>query len=161
MMHKEFESRYALSPTETKQMDTQQLREQFLIDGIFEADAVRLTLTHYDRYIAGGVMPVHRQVGLPNPDALKAEYFLERRELGIINVGGPGTVLADGISFALEFKEALYIGKGTREVSFASVDAARPAKFYINSAPAHQSYPTKKVNMASAEIVELDGDDGA
>lgn len=155
MKRENFESRYAVSPAETKQMDTAQLRGNFLIERLFDADQVSLTLTHYDRYIAGGAMPVDSTLALPNPDALKADYFLERRELGIINVGAKGTVTADGVSYELDFKEALYIGKGAREVSFTSADSKNPAKFYLNSAPAHHTYPTKKVSKAEAEIVEL------
>lgn len=150
-----FESRFALSPNEGKQLDTQALRDNFLMEKLFEADAIHLTLSHYDRYIFGGVMPVNEIVLLANPENLKANYFLERRELGIINVGGKGTVLADGISYEIDFKEALYLGKGTKEVSFASADAGTPAKFYINSAPAHHTYPSKKVSKAEAEVVEL------
>lgn len=155
MIQTHFESRYALSPDETKQMDTTRLRDNFLIERIFDADTVSLTLTHYDRYISGGAMPVNNTLVLPNPHALKADYFLERRELGIINVGAKGTVVADGVNYELDFKEALYIGRGTREVSFTSADPQNPAKFYINSAPAHHTYPTKKVSKAEAEIVEL------
>ena len=150
-----FESRYAQSPKEVKQMDTAALRENFLIENVFEANQVNLTLSHFDRYIVGGAMPVGQTLELPNPDDLKATYFLERRELGIINVGGKAIVTADGETFELEYKEALYIGKGTQSVTFASADAAQPAKLYINSAPAHHTYPTKKVSKADAEIVEL------
>ncbi|RZL44419.1 MAG: 5-dehydro-4-deoxy-D-glucuronate isomerase, partial [Pedobacter sp.] len=113
------------------------------------------TLSHFDRYIVGGAMPVNKKLDLPNPDDLKANYFLERRELGIINVGGKAIIIADGVQFELDYKEALYIGKGTKEVSFESADANEPTKLYINSAPAHQTYPTKKVSKADAEIVEL------
>ena len=154
-MQTHFESRYALSPNETKQMVTADLRKNFLIPEIFEADHIHLTLSHYDRYIAGGIMPVNEIIQLSNPDSLKAEYFLERRELGIINVGGKGTVVADGVNYDLDFKEALYIGKGTKNVTFGSADKKKPAKFYINSAPAHHKYPSKKVSKAEAEIVEL------
>lgn len=154
-MQTHFESRYALSPTETKQMVTADLRKNFLIPEIFVADNIQLTLSHYDRYIAGGIMPVNETIELSNPDSLKAAYFLERREMGIINVGGKGTVVADGESYVLDFKEALYIGKGTKNVTFTSADKQKPAKFYINSAPAHHKYPTKKVSKAEAEIVEL------
>ncbi|MEJ2901327.1 5-dehydro-4-deoxy-D-glucuronate isomerase [Pedobacter panaciterrae] len=154
-MQTHFESRYALSPNETKQMVTADLRKNFLIPEIFEADHIHFTLSHYDRYIAGGIMPVNETIQLSNPDSLKAEYFLERRELGIINVGGKGTVVADGVNYDLDFKEALYIGKETRNVTFASADKKKPAKFYINSAPAHHKYPSKKVSKAEAEIVEL------
>jgi 4-deoxy-L-threo-5-hexosulose-uronate ketol-isomerase len=150
-----FESRFALSPNEGKQLDTQALRDNFLMEKLFEADAIHLTLSHYDRYIFGGVMPVNETVLLSNPENLKANYFLERRELGIINVGGKGTVVADGTSYEIDFKEALYLRKGIKEVSFASADANTPAKFYINSAPAHHTYPSKKVSKAEAEVVEL------
>jgi len=154
-MKTHFESRYAHSPAEVKHMVTADLRKNFLISELFEADHIYLTLTHFDRYIAGGAMPVNETVHLSNPDYLKASYFLERRELGIINVGGSGTVIADGTGYDLDFKEALYIGRGTKEVTFTSSDPANPAKFYINSAPAHHAYPTKKVSKAEAEVVEL------
>lgn len=150
-----FESRYAVSPAETEKMNTAQLRSTFLIEKIFEADAILLTLTHYDRFIAGGIMPVEETIVLPTFDELKSTYFLERRELGTINVGGNGKVTADGVEFHLGYKEALYIGKGTKEVIFSSADAAKPAKFYINSAPAHHAYLTKKISQQDAEKVEL------
>jgi len=149
------DNRFAISPNEAKQMDTAALRKAFLIDKIFEADTATFTLSHYDRYIAGGVMPVSKTVELPNPEKLKAQYFLERREMGIINVGGKGTITADGQTFELDYKEALYIGKGAQKVTFASADKSKPAKFYINSAPAHHTYPTKKIARANAEVVEL------
>ncbi|MCZ4245533.1 5-dehydro-4-deoxy-D-glucuronate isomerase [Pedobacter punctiformis] len=150
-----FESRYAQSPKEVKQMDTATLRDNFLIENVFEANQVNLTLSHFDRYIVGGAMPVDQKIDLPNPDDLKANFFLERRELGMINVGGKAIVTADGERFELEYKEALYIGKGTQSVSFESADQNQPAKLYLNSAPAHHSYPTKKVSKTEAEIVEL------
>jgi 4-deoxy-L-threo-5-hexosulose-uronate ketol-isomerase len=154
-MSNTLESRLAVSPNEVRQMDTNTLRNNFLISNLFEADAINLTLSHYDRYIVGGVMPQNTEVKLSNPDYLKANYFLERREMGIINVGGSGTVLIDGQRYELAFKEALYIGKGARDVSFISSDSANPAKFYINSAPAHHAYPIKKVTKAEAEVVVL------
>jgi 4-deoxy-L-threo-5-hexosulose-uronate ketol-isomerase len=149
------DNRLAIGPTEAKQMDTAELRKAFLIEKIFEADNILLTLSHYDRYIAGGAMPVAKKVALSNPDKLKANFFLERREMGIINVGGKGTVQTDGQSFDLDFKEGLYIGKGTKDVSFSSADKNSPAKFYINSAPAHHTYPTKKIARSQAEVVDL------
>ncbi len=154
-MQEHFEKRYAFSPGETKLMDTEKLRKNFLISKIFEADHIHLTLTHYDRYIAGGAMPTSETLQLSNPDYLKASYFLERREMGIINVGDKGTVTVDGTAYELQFKEALYIGRGSKEVSFSSADKGKPAKFYINSAPAHHAYPTKKVTAADAEVVEI------
>ncbi|MFC3197246.1 5-dehydro-4-deoxy-D-glucuronate isomerase [Parapedobacter deserti] len=150
-----YESRYAIGPREAKALDTGALREQFLIAAIFTNDEIRVVYTHYDRYIAGGSKPVSKALTLETIDPLKADYFLERRELGIINVGGAGKVTVDGQVYELGFKEALYVGKGNKEVSFSSDDPAVPAKFYFNSAPAHHAYPTKKVTKAEAEIVEL------
>lgn len=154
-MSYKFEGRYASSPSEVNKMNTKELRDVFLIDKLFVADEVNLTLSHYDRYIAGGAMPVQKALDLGNPDYLKATYFLERRELGVINVGGKGTIEIDGELVDLDFKEAIYIGRGNRSVLFRSVDQNNPAKFYINSAPAHHSYPTKKVTKDNAEVVEL------
>ena len=154
-MENHFESRYAVSPVEAKGMDTTTLRSNFLITPIFEPEQINLTLSHFDRYIVGGAMPVNEIISLPNPDALKAPYFLHRREIGMINVGGDAVVTADGVEYALGYKEALYIGKDTAEVTFASADSSKPAKLYINSAPAHHKYPTKKVTKAEADIVEL------
>ncbi len=154
-MNVSFDNRFASSPDEVMSLDTTRLRKKFLIEKIFEADAFHFTLTHYDRFIAGGTMPIKEELVLPNPDSLKAPYFLDRREMGIINVGGTGTVTADGNSFILQYKEALYISKGTKEVTFASADTNAPAKFYINSAPAHHAYPTRKVSKDEAEKVTL------
>lgn len=148
-------NRYAVSPNEVKNMDTASLRQNFLIDKLFEANQVSFTQSHFDRYIVGGVMPINQKIELPNPENLKANYFLERRELGVINVGGKGIITADGVSFELDYKQALYLGKGTGEVFFESFDKNNPAKFYLNSAPAHHSYPSKKITREQAEIVEL------
>lgn len=148
-------NRYASSPNEVKNMDTASLREHFLIENLFEDNQVNFTLSHFDRYIVGGVKPVGQKIALPNPENLKAAYFLERREIGIINVGGKGIITADGVSFELDYKEALYLGKGTSDVLFESSDKNNPAKFYLNSAPAHHAYPSKKITRAQAEIVEL------
>ncbi|GAA4449922.1 5-dehydro-4-deoxy-D-glucuronate isomerase [Nibrella saemangeumensis] len=150
-----FESRYATSPNEVQQMDTDTLRRNFLIDNLFIADQTRWVLTFFDRYLTGGVMPVAGPVTLETPENLKASFFLERRELGIINVGGAGQVIADGETFELAYKEALYIGKGTQVIQFVSTDGNAPAKFYLNSTPAHATYPTRKVAREQAEIVEL------
>ena len=154
-MSDKIETRNACSPKEAATMNTSQLRENFLIGKIFEEDAIHFTLSFYDRYIAGGAMPVNKVIELPNPENLKANYFLERREMGIINVGGKGIIEADGEQFELDFKEALYIGKQTKNVSFSSSDQSNPAKFYINSAPAHHKYPTKKVTKNEAEVVTI------
>ncbi len=150
-----FESRYAASPTEVKGMNTEQLRQNFLIDNLFQPDQFRWVLSFFDRYLTGGVVPVSGPLTLEAPDQLKAAYFLERRELGIINIGGPGRVLADGVAYDLDFKEALYIGQGTKGIQFSSHDDDAPARFYLNSTPATHSYPTRKVARTEAEVVEL------
>ncbi|SKD01074.1 4-deoxy-L-threo-5-hexosulose-uronate ketol-isomerase [Chitinophaga ginsengisegetis] len=150
-----FESRYASSPAEVKHMDTAQLRQAFLMEKIFDADHIAWTHTHYDRYLTGGAMPVKGPVVLETIDLLKAAYFLERRELGMINVGGDGIVEVDGEKFELAYKEALYIGKGKQQVIFSSKNAQTPAKFYLNSTPAHHSFPTRKVSKKEAEVVTL------
>jgi 4-deoxy-L-threo-5-hexosulose-uronate ketol-isomerase len=150
-----FESRFATSPSEVKAMDTDQLRQHFLIDTLFIADECSWVLSFFDRYMTGGAMPVKGAILLETPENLKADYFLQRRELGIINVGGTGKVIADGEIVELARKEALYIGQGTRQVEFLSDDASNPAKFYLNSAPAHTKYPSRKVSREQADVVEL------
>ncbi|QJW89162.1 5-dehydro-4-deoxy-D-glucuronate isomerase [Spirosoma taeanense] len=153
--HLSFESRYASSPNEVKGMTTDQLRQNFLIEKLFVPDQFSWTLTFFDRYLTGGVMPVSGPLALEAPEQLKATYFLERRELGMINVGGAGRVVADGVTYDLDYKEALYIGQGTQNVQFMSLDANTPAKFYLNSTPAHTNYPTRKVSRAEANKLEM------
>ncbi|MCP2028656.1 4-deoxy-L-threo-5-hexosulose-uronate ketol-isomerase [Flavobacterium sp. HSC-32F16] len=150
-----YSSRYASSPEAVKKYDTQQLREEFLIDDLMQEDEVVLVYSHYDRYIAGSAVPVKGDLVLETIDPLKAPYFLERRELGIINVGGSGSVVVEGTTYELGFKDALYIGSGNKEVIFKSADSSNPAKFYLNSAPAHTTYPTKKVSLAEANKLQL------
>lgn len=149
-----YSSRYASSPEAVKQYDTQQLRNEFLIDDLMQENEIVLTYSHYDRYIAGSAVPV-KDLTLESIDPLKAGYFLERREMGIINVGGSGSVVVEGTSYELGFKDALYIGSGNKEVIFKSADSANPAKFYINSAPAHTTYPTVKVSLEQANKLQL------
>ena len=146
--------RYATSPAETAGMSTARLRETFLIPEVMVPGEVRLTYTHYDRFVAGGAVPTAAPLALETVDPLKAAFFLERRELGVVNVGQGGTVTVDGEAYALANREALYVGRGAREVTFASDAADDPARFYLNSAPAHASYPTKKVGHDDAEVVE-------
>ena len=149
-----FETRYASSPKAVKQYDTQQLRDEFLINDLMQNGTIKFVYTHYDRYMAGGAVPIS-DLKLETIDPLKAEYFLERRELGIINVGGDGSILVDGETFKVNHKDALYIGKGAKDVTFKSNDGSNPAKFYMNSAPAHKTYPTKKTSLAEANKIEL------
>jgi len=151
-----FESRYAIGPNECKSLDTKGLRENFLIDKLFFENQIHFVYTHYDRYMAGGAFPVNKKIKLETIEPLlKEPYFLARRELGIINVGGNGTVEVDGETFEINNKEALYIGKGARDVYFSSNDSSNPAKFYLNSTPAHHTYPTKRVTKADANKIEL------
>ena len=154
-MNKNYQVRYAAGQRETNQMGTQALRDEFLIEKVFGTDEANWVYTHYDRYMAGGVIPNKENVFLDSLEPLKSDYFLERREMGIINVGGKGTVTADGTTYALDYKEALYLGKGIKVVHFSSYDPKNPAKFYLNSAPAHHAYPPQKVGRDQAEIVEL------
>jgi len=155
-MSNTFESRYAIGPNEYKTLDTKGLRENFLIEKLFFEDQVHFVYSHYDRYMAGGAFPVSKKIKLETIEPLlKEPYFLSRREIGIINVGGKGTIEVDGTVYEIDSKEALYIGKGAQEVYFESQDAQHPAKFYLNSTPAHHSYPTKKVTKAIANKLEL------
>lgn len=148
------EERFACSPAETRTMNTAQLREHFLVEGLLKPDQVSFTYTHYDRMIAGGVMPVTKTLELGNYEQLKSNFFLERRELGIINIGGEGVVVADGKNYTLNKLDCLYLGRGTKEVSFSS-SSNGPAKFYLLSAPAHQTYPTTLMTAAAATPAAL------
>jgi len=149
------ELRYASHPQDFKSYDTDKLRKEFLIENVFLTDEISLVYSMYDRYIVGGAMPVKKNLKLEAPDELKSGQFLERREMGIINVGGDAVVDTGGKVFKIGYKEALYLGKGTKDVVFKSADAKKPAKLYINSAPAHHSYPSKKITLKDAEVVVL------
>ena len=140
-----FDIRYVSHPDDSKKYDTKELREKYLIKKLFEEDDILLTYSHQDRMIAGGAMPVKKSLSLGTFKELATDYFLERREMGVINIGGAGTVTLDGRKYELAHKEGLYIGMGTKEVTFTSADAKNPAKFYINSCPAHKTYPTVKI----------------
>ena len=149
------ELRYAAHPDDVKNWDTTKLRKEFLIENIFEPDEIYLVYSMYDRYMVGGAMPVKDKLMLETDTVLKSENFLDRREMGIINVGGDAIIQTSSKSYNIGFKEALYLGKGTDNVVFKSVDPAKPAKLYINSAPAHHAYPSKKITVSDAEIVTL------
>lgn len=146
--------RHAIHPEDVKAYDTTRLRNSFLIDQLFKDDTIELVYTHYDRFIAGGIKPKTKPLSLASIPPLRAEFFLERRELGIINVGKKGIVSADGKDYPLDYKEALYLGKGVKEISFHPAKDGE-AGYYINSTPAHTSYPARKVTLAEAETVEL------
>lgn len=150
-----YEVRYAASPKEVQGFNTEELRNEFLVKNLLEADQLKLVYSHYDRFIVGGAVPTDKSIELEAIDPLKAQYFLERRELGIINVGGSGSVSVDGAVYQLNHKEALYVGQGNKKVIFSSDSAATPAQFYLNSTPAHKAFPTKKIGINDVEVVEL------
>ena len=158
-MKTNYELRYAAHPKDAKNYDTARLREDFLIQNLFVDNEVNMVYSMYDRLIVGGAKPVGETLVLEAIDPLKATHFLSRREIGIFNVGGAGRVKVDGKT--LDFKEALYLGCGDRTVSFESVYAAKPAKFYFNSAPAHRNCPDKKVTKADAIVAEMGSLEGS
>ena len=135
----------ACHPLDVKHYDTERLRSAFVMEKVMAPDEINLTYNLYDRLIYGGVMPVTKTLVLETFHELKAEHFLDRRELGVINIAGDGIVTVDGKEYLLKFKEALYVGCGKKEVTFRSVDSANPAKFYINSAPAYKEYVTQLI----------------
>ncbi|QHL86737.1 5-dehydro-4-deoxy-D-glucuronate isomerase [Nibribacter ruber] len=147
-------TRHAVHPEDFKSYGTQKLREHFLMENLFVQDSIEVVYTLYDRLIVGGVNPVTKSVKLDTFPTLRSENFLDRREIGIINVGPEASVTVEGTEYTLAPKEALYIGKGVKEVVFHPANTGE-AKFYFNSAPAHHTYPTKKVSLAEAETVEM------
>ena len=136
------EVRTAASPKDVKHYTTERLREEFLIQNLFQADEIKLVYSHIDRIITGAAVPVKQTLELKAGDGLRAEYFLQRRELGLINIGGDGVITVDGKTYEVCAREGMYIGRGSKNITFASKDASNPAKFYMNSAPAHTTYPT-------------------
>ena len=149
------EVRYPAHPEQFKTLTTAALRKEYLIEDLFVPGTTRLVYSHVDRIIVGGICPVGEAVKLEAGKELGAESFLERREMGLINIGGNGTVNIDGTDYVLDSRDGLYVGMGAKALSFRSADAGRPAKFYFNSAPAHHSYPTKKVGLNDAKQVKL------
>ena len=154
-MKTNYEVRYAAHPEDARHYDTARIRRDFLIETVFAADEVNMVYSMYDRMVVGGAMPVHEALKLEAIDPLKAQWFLERRELGIYNVGGAGVVRHGDEVFDLGYKEALYLGRSNKDVVFESKDAARPAKFYFNSTNAHTAYPDRKVTKADAVVAHM------
>ena len=150
-----YEVRYAAHPEDAKAYDTSRLRRDFLMEQVFATDEVHMVYSMYDRMIVGGAMPVNEGLVLEAIDPLKASHFTSRREVGVFNVGGAGTVRVGNETFHLDFKEALYIGRGDHEVVFGSDDAERPAKFYFNSTTAHHAWPCRKVTKADAVVAHM------
>ncbi len=149
------EIRHAISPLEFKSMDTDSTRKQFLVEDLFVPDKKKLIYSHIDRIIVGGVCPTEKSLGLEGGKEMGSEFFLERRELGIINVGQAGVVSVDGNEHELQYKEGLYVGAGNREIAFSSSDPDNPAKFYLNSATAHKAFPTMRVTAENAKQIKL------
>jgi 4-deoxy-L-threo-5-hexosulose-uronate ketol-isomerase len=150
------EVRTACSPADEKYYDTQRLRKEFLIDDLFKPDDIKLVYSHIDRIITGSAVPVKGSLKLEAGDELRAQYFLQRREMGVINIGGSGTICVDGKEYEVGYKDGMYIGMGNKDIVFKSKDASAPAKFYINSAPAHMTYPTvliKREGTPSEDVV--------
>jgi 4-deoxy-L-threo-5-hexosulose-uronate ketol-isomerase len=151
--------RYANHPDDAKKYNTSEIREHYLIENLFKKDTINLTYSHVDRIIAGGIMPVDKKLPLEAGKEMGVDYFLERREMGIINIGGPGILILDDVENKLESREGAYVGMGVKEVAFKSLDKKNPAKFYLNSCPAHHSYPTVKIDLEKAGKVHLGTDE--
>ncbi|WP_411334016.1 5-dehydro-4-deoxy-D-glucuronate isomerase [Metabacillus indicus] len=149
------ETRYAHHPNDIKTYTTEDLRREFLVESLFQPDNVCLTYTHVDRMIFGGIMPFENGLNLSLSKELGVGFFLERREMGVINIGGKGSILLDGTEYTMQKRDGMYIGMGTREIEFRSDHPSEPAKFYINSSPAHHTYPTVKIDIESIKPLEL------
>ena len=149
------EIRFQASPKETRGMTTEEIRANYLVPELMNTDTIKLVYSHFDRVIVGGVKPIEKTVELPNEAELRASYFLERRELGIINVAGAGVVVADGVCYELNKLDALYLGKGTQSVTFSSVSKDAPASFFLLSTTAHHTYPNRKMTKEEASPVNL------
>ena len=141
------EVRTACSPNDMKHYTTERLREEFLIQNLFQADKINLVYSHIDRIITGAAVPVNEKLALTAGDELRAEYFLQRREMGLINIGGDGIITIDGRVYEVNARDGMYIGRGSKDITFESKDASNPAKFYLNSAPAHKEYPTGLIKL--------------
>jgi len=152
------EIRQSCSASEFRHMDTNGMRKNFLVETLFQPGTLMMVYSHFDRIIAGSAVPQATPLSLDAADSLRAEFFLQRRELGLINLGGPGTVEADGASYPVQKYECLYLGRGTRSVTMSSDNAAQPAQFYFNSCPAHASYPAVLMTLAKATPVQLGSD---
>jgi 4-deoxy-L-threo-5-hexosulose-uronate ketol-isomerase len=149
------EVRHASHPEAVRSFDTDRLRRHFLVESLFRPDAVTLTYSHIDRVVVGGAMPVSAPLPLQALKPIGSDRFLRRRELGLLNVGGAGRVTVDGKSFEITKLDALYVAMGAKDIRFESVDASRPAKFYLMSTPAHASYETRKIAIADAKKIPL------
>lgn len=147
--------RHTTNPTDVKQYDTERLRQEFLIPSLFVPNELKMTYTHYDRMVVGGAMPVNGELKLEAGDALRTEYFLERREIGFLSIGGPAVITVEGEAYELDKLDVLYVGKGKQNVTLASKDSSNPAKLYFCSALAHAELPTRKMTREEANPLNL------
>ncbi|MES0198822.1 5-dehydro-4-deoxy-D-glucuronate isomerase [Mesorhizobium sp. M0011] len=157
--HTDYTSRFAIDPAAAAAMGTDELRHNFHIDGLFQPGRISLTYTHYDRMIVGGAVPTGAPLQLEAIKPTGTKNFLDRRELIAVNIGGTGVIAAGGQSFELQARDMLYLGMGTTDVSFASVDKTAPAKFYLLSAPAHQAWPSRLIRIGDAKRLDLGSKD--
>ncbi|MBN2532774.1 MAG: 5-dehydro-4-deoxy-D-glucuronate isomerase [Spirochaetales bacterium] len=149
------EIRHPIHPEHAKRLTTDELRNNFLVKNIFKQDEIKMVYSHIDRIIIGGILPAKKELSLEAGKEIGVTFFLERREMGIINIGGKGSIKADGTEYLLESRDGIYIGKGTKEITFKSIESNNPAKFYFNSVPAHIQYPVKKISIEKATPIRL------
>lgn len=153
--------RYLPDATRYQRMTTDELREHFLLSGLFEPGEIRLEMTNLDRAIVGGAVPTGAALSLEATEELAADTFTDRREVGILNVGAAGSIEVDGESYTMANRDCLYIGRGSHEIMLTSDDAGRPARFYLISYPAHKTFPTAHVRKEDADVTEIGSDEGA
>ncbi|MDR0680794.1 MAG: 5-dehydro-4-deoxy-D-glucuronate isomerase [Dysgonamonadaceae bacterium] len=151
-MKTKIEERWGTHPNDVKRYDTTQLRKEFLVEKLFAADEVLMVYTHNDRLIIGGAFPVQEDLKLETVDLIRSEYFCERRELGIVCIEGEGLVSVDGTDYRMTYKDALYVGRGSKNVIFQSKDKTHPAKYYFASSPAHTAYPTTQITSEMRRV---------
>ncbi len=149
-----FEERFNYHPQDFKSYDTTRIRKEFLVEKVMDPGNITLVYSHIERYITGGAVPLDKDLVLETVDALRSENFLDRRELGVINVGNTGSVFVDGRDYRLKYKEALYVGRGNKKVVFRSSDPKEPARFYLNSALAHKEYPVVHITLEKAKVIK-------
>ncbi len=147
------EVRYGANMADVKKYTTEELRREFHISALFHADEVKMVYSHIDRIITAGFMPVSKELKLEAGKELAADYFLQRREMGCINIGGAGIVTVDGVDYEMNPRDGIYIGMGNKEISFKCIDAQNPPKFYVSSCPAHKEYPIVKIDITKAKKV--------
>jgi 4-deoxy-L-threo-5-hexosulose-uronate ketol-isomerase len=147
--------RYTADPVRFARMTTEEVRDNFLVDALFDTDSMSMLYSDVDRAIVGSAVPVKKSLSLKSAPELRADTFCERRELGILNIGGSGTVTIDGTDYAMAARDGLYVGRGSKAITFGSDSAAQPAKYYLLSYPAHAAYPTAHIKQSEAEPVQL------